>query len=93
MLKDTYILGTALTITVILNVSTATTATITIRDPGKTVQVDSANMTRDNSNVYSYVYQTNENLEDGTWTALVSITYGGYTSVSEKNFEMRDRTK
>jgi len=93
MPKDKHILGTALRITVVLNVDTVTSALITIRNPGNTQIVTNGAMVKDDDRVYSYVFQSTESQDEGTWTSLIKVVYGGYTSISETNFNMVDRTK
>ena len=86
--KKTFILGTAIKITSVINIDTATTTKITIDDPNETVKIDSANMTKDANGVYSYIYQSALTDEDGDYIITISITSGGYTAVVQDLFTM-----
>ncbi|MCK9626549.1 MAG: hypothetical protein M0R23_08860 [Bacteroidales bacterium] len=82
------ILGTAIKITAILDINTATSATITIEDPSRVDKVTSADMTKEANKVYSYVYQSTEGDQEGRYVATIYIVYGGYTVIKESSFEM-----
>ena len=90
MSLETFFLGTAIKITTILNIDTATTATITIKDSSDSSKVTSTTMTKDQNKVYYYIWQSTNTATDneGTYTAEITVTYGGYTAYTEKNFEM-----
>ena len=81
-----YYLGTAVKITVMLNIATASTATITIDNPSETVMIDSAAMTKAADGVYTYIYQSTSTDEEGTYIATISASYGGYTAVVQDSF-------
>ncbi len=87
-----YFLGTAIKITTILNIDTADTATITIKDSGDATKVSAASMIKETNRVYYYIYQTTNTAQDrdGTYTAEISITSGSYIAYTEANFEMLD---
>ena len=87
-----YYLGTAIKITTILDIDTADTANIVIKNSGNGTEVSSTAMTKDQDKVYYYVWQSTNNSDDtpGTYTAEITITSGGYTSYTEKQFEMVD---
>jgi len=84
----TFYEGTAIKFTVSLNIETATSVTITIDDPAETTKVSNATMTKDADGIYSYVYQTDENNDEGQWIATIKVTYGGYTSVDQILFNL-----
>jgi len=86
----TFILGTSVKITSILNVATATSAVITIEDSSRSDKVTEANMYQDADNVYYYILQTLESWTSGTYVVTVKITYGGYDSLQEMRFNMVD---
>lgn len=88
MARKTFVLGTSVKITSIINVNTATTAKITIDDPSEIVKVNAIDMTKDADKVYSYVYQSASTDEEGDYIATITITYGGYTAVVQKSFTM-----
>lgn len=83
-----YYLGTAVKITVILSVDTAATCKITVDDPSETVKVNAADMIKEANKVYSYVYQSASTDDDGDYIFTITITYGGYTSVTQNNFTL-----
>ena len=90
--KKIFILGTAIKITSILNIATATTAKVTIEDPSGNATIDEVNMTKDADNVYSYIYQSDEDGDNGLYMVRVEVTYGGYTSVIEDEFELVEQS-
>lgn len=82
-------LGTAVKIESILNIDTATTAVITIKNPSDSVLVDDEAMTKDVDKVYFYIWQsTTTDPVEGDYKAIVKITSGGFTGVSEISFSM-----
>ena len=85
-----YILGTALKLTIALDIDTATTAQIQIEDPSRVNKLDYTDMTKEADGIYSYVWQSDEDDNNGTWVATFKIVYGGYTSIYEKRIEMVD---
>lgn len=90
-MKDAYILGTAIKITSLLNIDTATTATITIQNATEVIMVEDVNMTKETDRVYSYIYQSGEDDDEGDYIATIEITSGGYTSVAQEKFTLLDR--
>ena len=88
MVKNKYILGTAVKITALLNVDTATSAKITIEDSGENLIIDSADMTKDADGKYSYIFQSNSTWTiEGDYVATMEISYGGYTAVVQEKME------
>ena len=67
MAKQVFYEGSAIKFTVLLNIDTASSATITIDDPTEAVKVDGATMTKDADGVYSYIYQSSTSNEEGDW--------------------------
>ena len=88
MAKKTFVLGTAVKITVRLNINTATTAKITIDDPFETVKVNAVSMTKDADKIYSYIYQSVSTDEEGDYIATIEISDGTNTGVVQKYFEL-----
>ena len=86
-----FLLGTAVRITVILSIDTATSAKITIDDPSENIKVNNADMTKEADKVYSYVYQSLSTHDDGDYVATVSVVSGGYTSVEQSKFTLVDQ--
>jgi hypothetical protein len=89
--KEAYILGTSIKITALLNIDTATTAKITIQNSTEVILINEVDMTKEVNRVYSYVYQSGEDDDEGEYIATVEITYGGYTSVAQEKFNLLDR--
>jgi len=89
--KKTFVLGTAVKITSVINIATATTATITIDDPYETVKVNAATMTKDADGIYSYIYQSASTDEEGDYIITISIIYGSYTAVVQDIFTMQEQ--
>ena len=86
-----FYLGTAIKIIVILNIATASSAKITIEDTTGSEKVTDANMTKEADYVYTYIFQTDEDWDDGTYIATIKITSGSYTSITQKTFEMMEQ--
>lgn len=89
---NTYYLGTAIKISTILNIDTATSASITIKNPGEGTALSATAMTKEQNKVYYYIWQSTNTATDtaGTYTAEITIVYNTYTSYTEKTFEMID---
>jgi len=86
----TYYLGTAVKITVMLNVDTVTSAKITIDDPSENEKVSSTTMTKEANKVYSYVWQSSTDYDDGDYVITITVVYGGYTSITQTTVSMID---
>jgi hypothetical protein len=84
----TFLLGTAVKITSILNIDTATTCVIKIVDPKNTTVINNVNMTNDTEKVYSYVYQSASTDTEGVYVITISVTSGGYTTVVQDKFTL-----
>jgi len=82
-----YYLGTAVKITAILDIDTADSAKITIKNPSGVEMVSDANMTKEQDRVYYYIYQSDEDDSEGTYKIIIEITYGSYTSVAESTID------
>jgi hypothetical protein len=89
--KQTFYLGTAVKITTIINIDTATTAIITIEDPDDIKKVTDATMTKSADGVYSYIYQSTSTDTEGEYIITISITYGGYISVVQDTFILEEQ--
>ena len=85
-----YILGTSLKFTIALDIDTATTAQIQIEDPSRVNKLDYTNMVKTADGIYTYIWQSDEDYTEGTWVVTFKIVYGGYTSIYEEKFEVRD---
>lgn len=84
------VLGTAIEFVAILNTDKPQSVTISITDPTCSETVHEVEMTRLNSKVYSYVYQSSEEYNEGIYVATVYATNGGYTVVRQLEFELSD---
>jgi hypothetical protein len=58
------------------------TIKITVTDPGGTVKVNAANMTKSDTAKYYYVCQTATNWTAGYYTVKVESNYSDYTDVT-----------
>lgn len=86
-----YCLGTAIKIVTVLDdVATADSAKITIEDPAGVNVVDNADMTKESDYVYYYIYQTDEDNAEGTYTVTIDITKDNYTSRKQITFDVYD---
>lgn len=89
--KKSFILGTAVKITSVISIATATTAKITIDDPNKVVKIDAVDMTKDADYVYSYIYQSVSTDDDGEYVITISINDGNYTAVIQDKFVLEEQ--
>ena len=80
-----FILGSAVLITVVLNIQTADATSITIIDPTLGIKHTGV-MTYDAPTVYSYIYQSGAYDVEGDYIATVTVTYQGYQTVYQPKF-------
>ena len=85
-----YILGNAVLITSVLS-SIPTSMKITIIDSAGQTLVNKVSMSATANNVYTYVFQSAEINNAGTYRAVIEGTVNNYTSVGEIRFEMIQR--
>jgi len=85
------VLGTAIEITAILNEDKPTSITITIEDPNTTEVVSTADMSRVNTKVYNYIYQSDEDGNEGDYIITIESTKDSYTSVKQKIITLREQ--
>lgn len=83
-----FYLGSAIFIEAIININTATTATITIKDSENNTKVNAANMTKATDKVYNYTYQSLSTDAEGEYIVTLSFTYNSYTSVFQEKFTL-----
>ena len=81
-------LGTAVKITTVLSVNTADTAKITIDDPTEAVMVNNVDMTKEADKIYSYVYQSDEDDDEGDYVITIKVTQDSYESVVQDKFTL-----
>lgn len=87
-LENSGFLGTAVKIVAQFNLSTPTTVRISIIGPYNDTKVTNASMTRDAAGFYSYVYQSVEGGDAGTYTASIEAVDGTYTTLKEVSFDL-----
>lgn len=90
--KRTFVLGSSIKITALLNVNTATTATITIFNPSEAKEITSAAMTKEENGVYYYTYASASDDDEGVYTAQITLTDSSGTAVVEDTFILVDQT-
>lgn len=84
MNRQTYVLGTAVKITTVLN-TTATAVTVSIEDSAETAKVTDAAMINDATNIYTYVYQSTSTDNSGDYVVTIKATdENGYTCVVQE---------
>jgi len=89
--KTTFFLGTAVKITALLNIATATSITITIDDPSESVKVNAASMTKEADGVYTYIYQSASTDDDGDYVMTITTVYNNYTGVIQDSFTLLEQ--
>jgi len=87
-LLPTFYCGTAIKITSVLNVSTPTSAKITITNPSTVRVTNAQNMTAEASGVYTYVLQSLSSWAEGDYTVTIDVGYNGYQSVTQQKFTL-----
>lgn len=83
-----FLLGTAVKITVIIDIDTADSALITIDNPEKSEVVSNVSMASVTEKVYTYTYQSSSTGKCGDYIVTIKITQGPYTSVSQRTFTL-----
>lgn len=92
--KLTFKLGTAVRIQANLDTNNPTSVNITIEDPYDTIKVNRVAMTQVASNVYEYVWQSNEDTDnDGNYLVTIRVISGSYTSIEQTSFALEDIDK
>ncbi len=91
---ETYVLGTAVELTAILeeDLPTGGTVTISIYDSADTLVVTDAATTEVAAHVFEYIYQSTDNDRGGSYRAIFKVTVGDYTSLTTKTFTFEDVT-
>ena len=85
----TYYAGTAIKITSILNITTPTTARISIVNSSSVSVISNVDMTREADGIYSYILQTVSTWVEGTYIVTIAIDYAGYQSVTQQKFNIK----
>ena len=81
-----YVLGTSVEILAILSEDKPYSITITILDPTSYTMVDKVAMSRVNTGIYNYIYQSASTDQDGEYIATVSVSDGTKTTVRQITF-------
>ena len=93
IIKGNMLLGSVVTIVVILDwdLESSDTIKITIDDPSETEKVDDVSMTELNDHTYQYEFQTLTTYDDGGWFCTITIVSGSKTIVRQDFFELFDQ--
>jgi hypothetical protein len=87
----TFVEGTAIKFTIVLDTASATTCTIEIQDPSYNLMVDQEGMTQEADYVYAYVYQTAAtHFGEGDWIVTFRATANSLTALTQDNFSLTD---
>ena len=91
---ETYVLGTAVKLTAILEEDLPSVGTVKadVYDSAGTQVVENASTTEIAGNVFEYVYQSTDNDIDGCYRVVFSVTVGGYTSKATQTIKFQDVT-
>lgn len=84
------IIGTALKITATLS-TVADSVKIDIYKTDGKIDINSADMTDEGNNVWTYVYQSSSDNNSGQYKAIIKAVSGTYTSVSRIGFELGEQ--
>lgn len=81
-----FLLGTAVEVVVVLDVTAVDTITMTIKDPTGSKTVDALAMTKESDKVYKYTWQSATTNVEGEYVATVEATSGGIVTVRQDFF-------
>lgn len=89
---ETFVLGTAVKLTAILDndLETGGVVTCTVYDSRDVLAVDAAAVTEVLPSVFQYIYQSTDNDVDGQYKVIFKITVGGYTTIAYKPITFLD---
>lgn len=90
-LLPTFFSGTSIKITSVLNISTPTTARITVIDPSSISVITTRDMTKEADGIYTYILQTASTWTSGDYIVTIDITYAGYQAVTQQKFTLLDQ--
>lgn len=85
--KQKFLLGTAVKITTMLDIANPTSVSIKVADSADVVKQAYTIMTKDTDTVYSYIYQSNSNDNEGDYVITISVVSGAYTAISQEYVE------
>jgi len=86
--ENSFLLGSAPKIQVILETGTPESATIKIISPSNEVLVDDVPMTQVQDRIYNYYFITTTNYTAGTYYAIITITGSGIPTRGKIQFEL-----
>ena len=86
-----YYVGTAIKITSIVSPVPPDSIFCTIKDPGGTIVSNMNPMTQENTDVYSFIYQSNVNDIYGKYTVVITANSGAYSTVSILEIELEEQ--
>lgn len=90
----TFVEGTAIKFTIVLDTASADSCTITIDDPVQNPIVNAEGMTQESNYVYSYVYQTvAAHFGRGHWLVTFKATLGTKTALTQDAFSLLDNRR
>lgn len=90
----TFVEGTAIKFTIVLDTISVDTCTITIDDPVQNPIIEAAGMTQEADYVYSYVYQTvAAHFGKGHWLVTFKATVGAKTALTQDVFNLADNRR
>jgi hypothetical protein len=85
------VLGTSVEIVAFVNQDKPYSIKIKIDDPTDTTVVNNVNMTRLNTKVYSYIYQSLSTGQDGDYEVIVTVSDGTNSAVAQDYFTLEDQ--
>lgn len=80
------VLGTSVEIIAMLNKDKPSSITVSIEDPTNVQVVNGVEMSRVNTKIYNYVYQSNSIDQEGQYIITVSVNDGTNTAVRQETF-------
>lgn len=90
----TFVEGTAIKFTIVLDTPSADSCTITIDDPVQNPIIEENGMTQESDYVYSYVYQTVvAHFGKGCWLVTFKATVGDKTALTQDVFQLSDNRR
>jgi len=89
---ESYVLGTALRLTAILedDLPSGGVVTASVYDSRDSIVVEDADTTEIADNVFEYIYQSTDNDIDGVYRVVFKATVGNYDSLSTQTFTFLD---
>ena len=89
--EKVYYMGTAIKFTAVISPDTPSSVLISIKDPGGTPIVNQVPMIQEDTNVYSYIFQTTQYGVYGKYTGVVSAYYGGNSAMEVSEISIMEQ--